>query len=86
MSAAEDQERELRIDQMTVNIEKMRSDMRWEARKFLVSAILATAAAVGAGVAIGNLIWNHPPPAPAAPVSVYQVPPGTTITTPRAAP
>jgi hypothetical protein len=86
MTGAEDKERELRIDQMTINIEKMRSDMRWETRKFLVSAILATAAAIGVGVAIGNLIWNHPPPAPAAAVSVYQVPPGTTITTPKAAP
>ncbi|MEA2745437.1 MAG: hypothetical protein QOG25_3808 [Acetobacteraceae bacterium] len=60
MSGVDDEERQLRIDQMTINIEKMRSDMRWEARKFLVSAILAMAAAVGAGVAIGNLIWNHP--------------------------
>jgi hypothetical protein len=28
----DDVERELRIEQMTVNIQKMRIDMRWEAR------------------------------------------------------
>jgi anti-sigma-K factor RskA len=64
MSDADDEERALRMDQMTVNIEKMRNDMKWEARKFLVSAILATAAAVGAGVGIGNLIWAHREPTP----------------------
>jgi anti-sigma-K factor RskA len=60
---------------MTINIEKLRFDrteqqrqradqQKWETRTFLVSAILATAAAVGAGV--GNLIWAHrgPPPPP----------------------
>jgi hypothetical protein len=88
--------RALRIDQMTVNIEKMRFDMterqkqaameqKWETRKFLVSAVLATAAAVGAGIAIGSYFANHSQP-PAAPVAVYQVPPGTTITTSKAAP
>jgi hypothetical protein len=60
---------------MTVNIEKMRGDMKWEARKFAVSAILATAAAAGAGVAIGNLIWNNP----RAPARQFVLPPGTTI-------
>ncbi len=55
---------------MALNIEKMRADMRWESRKFLVSAILATAAAVGAGVGIGNLIWGHTPPASPPPPQV----------------
>jgi len=63
----EREERQLRIDQMTVNIEKMRSDLKWETCKFALSAIIATAAAVGAGVGIGNLIWAHPqPPSPPA--------------------
>ncbi len=39
---------------MALNIEKMRVEMRWEARKFAVSAVLAVAASVGAGIAIGN--------------------------------
>lgn len=49
---------------MTVNIEKMRSDMKWEARKFLLSAVLATAAAVGAGIAIGSYFTSHSQPQP----------------------
>ena len=62
---------------MAVNIEKMRADMRWEARKFAVSAIVAAAALIGAGVGIGNLIWAHKtqplPPAPLPPI-VIQIP------------
>jgi hypothetical protein len=58
----DDEERELRCDEMTVNIEKMRSDMKWEARKFLVSTVLATAAAVGAGIAIGSYFTKGQPP------------------------
>ena len=50
------------MEQMTVNIEKMRSDMKWEARKFLLSAVLATAAAVGAGIAIGSYFAKQPGP------------------------
>jgi hypothetical protein len=69
MSDAEDEERALRMEQMTVNIEKMRSDMKWEARKFAVSAVLATAAAVGAGIAIGSYFTKQP-----APPVIIQVP------------
>jgi DNA-binding XRE family transcriptional regulator len=72
--AEERAEYQLRMDQMTVNIEKMRADLElsqkrfaddlnarqtqsnWEMRRFLVSAILAAAALVGAGVAIGNYL------------------------------
>ncbi len=65
MTTRDQEEQDLRIDQMTINIEKLRTDMKWETRKFLVSAILATAAAIGAGVGIGNLIWGHrEPPQP----------------------
>jgi hypothetical protein len=66
MSTTDDEERQLRIDQMTVNIEKMRADMRWEARKFAISAIVAAAALIGAGVAIGNYVATRPlqPPPP----------------------
>jgi hypothetical protein len=70
MPLTEDEERaehERRMDQMAVNIEKMRSDMvaqqnrlaietRWENRKFAVSAIIGAAALVGAGIAIGNYL------------------------------
>ena len=40
----EDREHELRVDQMTVNIEKLRADMRWETRKFVLQAIVAAPA------------------------------------------
>lgn len=63
---------------MTINIEKMRSDMRWEARKFFVQALVAAAALVGAGVAIGNYVASHRPTEP--PAQVIQLPPGSTIT------
>ncbi len=65
MTTRDQEAQDLRIDQMTINIEKLRNDMKWETRKLVVSAVLATAAAVGAGVGIGNLIWAHrEPPAP----------------------
>lgn len=73
MSDAEDEERALRMDQMTVNIEKMRFDMAETQRlasrdlkKFFIttgiSALLAVAAAVGAGIAIGNYLAKNQPP------------------------
>jgi hypothetical protein len=49
----------LRIDQMTVNIEKMRMEMKMEARKFLIQALFAAAACVGAGVALGRFLLFH---------------------------
>ena len=41
---------------MTVNIEKMRADMRWETKKFVVSAILVAATFLGAGGVIGGVV------------------------------
>ncbi len=52
---------ERRMDQIAVNIEKMRADMRWEAKKFAVSAVLAAAALVGAGLAIGSYFTRSTP-------------------------
>ena len=54
------EERRLRIEQMTINIDKMHADMRWETRKFVVSLLLGTAAAVGAGAALGTYIARQP--------------------------
>ena len=57
MTTERDQlEQDLRIDQMTINIEKMRSDMRWEARKFYLQAVIATATVFAAGGVVGGLI------------------------------
>jgi hypothetical protein len=39
---------------MTVNIEKMRQDMKWENRRFLVSLVVALAVAAGAGAPIAT--------------------------------
>jgi hypothetical protein len=72
--AREDEEQQLRIDQMTINIEKMQSDMRWEARKFAVSAIVAAAALLVAGVAIGNY-FTRPIPAPPPAIQAPAPPP-----------
>ena len=68
----DDEGRELRIEQMTVNIEKMRADMAAEQRKLdrdtrkfaistAISTVLAAAALVGAGVAAGNYFTRQPP-------------------------
>jgi hypothetical protein len=45
---------------MAVNIEKMRSDMRWETRKFILQlvAALGTAMAGGAGLLALILHWT----------------------------
>ncbi|HKP24022.1 MAG TPA: hypothetical protein VJV39_09165, partial [Dongiaceae bacterium] len=36
--------------------EKLRADMKWEARKFVVTAIAAAAGLIGAGVLLGRFI------------------------------
>jgi flagellar biosynthesis/type III secretory pathway M-ring protein FliF/YscJ len=65
VTTRDQEEQDLRCDQMAVNIEKMRFDIeekrrdavqqqRWETRRFLVAIVLAAAALVGAGIAIGN--------------------------------
>ena len=47
----EQREHELRVDQMTVNIEKMRKEMRYETRKFVVQLFIAIVGAFAAGAA-----------------------------------
>ncbi len=49
-------EHELRVDQMTVNIEKMRKEMAYENRKFVVQAIAGLSTAFAAGVAALGLL------------------------------
>lgn len=67
----EEREHELRVDQMAVNIEKMRKEMRYENRKFLLQALVAAAACVGAGVALANWVNSRTAPPPA----IQTVPP-----------
>jgi len=75
----EQAEYELRMAQMQQNIEKLRSDIRYESRKFMLQSLVAAAALVGAGAALGNYVANRgSPPAAQAPPSVFvYVLPGT---------
>jgi hypothetical protein len=54
----EDEERQLRIDLMTIQIERLRQEIRLENRKFIMQIIIAITAAIGAGIAIGHF-WLH---------------------------
>lgn len=53
---------------MTVNIEKMRKDMRYESRKFVLQIVATIAVSIGAGIALTNWVNSRSaiPPAPAA--------------------
>ena len=44
---------------MTIQIERLRQEMRMENRKFVVQLVLALAAAVGVGVALGRFWLFH---------------------------
>ena len=55
----DDKERQLRIDLMTIQIERLRQEMRMENRKFVVQLVLALTAAVGVGVALGRFWLFH---------------------------
>jgi hypothetical protein len=58
----DDEERQLRIDLMTIQIERLRQELRMESRKFAVQALLAAAALLIAGIAIGRFtcVLFHP--------------------------
>ncbi len=68
MTAADDvdEERSLRIELMVVQIDKTRLDikrleqeLRMENRKFVVQLIIASAALLGVGIAIGRFALFH---------------------------
>ena len=44
---------------MTIQIERIRQEMRMENRKFVVQLVLALAAAVGVGIALGRFWLFH---------------------------
>jgi hypothetical protein len=59
MTTTRDQEeQDVGIDQMTVNIEKMRADMRSENRRFLWQAIAAIGTAFAGGAAALGLLLH----------------------------
>lgn len=49
-------EQQLRIEQMTVNIEKMRADMKLEQRKFTLQLVTTMAAVAGVSLALGSFL------------------------------
>jgi hypothetical protein len=51
--------RELRIDLMTIQIERLRQEIRTENRKFIVQVTIAAAALLGVGIAIGRFWLFH---------------------------
>jgi hypothetical protein len=55
MPDRDQEEQDLRIDQMTINIEKMRLDMaqqqKWETRKFVLQLVAALGTAFAGGAA-----------------------------------
>ena len=44
---------------MTIQIERLRQELRMENRKFIVQLVIAIAASVGVGIAIGRFILSH---------------------------
>jgi hypothetical protein len=60
MMANEDaREQALRIDLMTIQIERLRQEIKMENRKFAVQILVAAAAILGVGIAIGRFGLFH---------------------------
>ncbi len=47
------------ISQVEKNIQKMNSDLKYENRRFLLQALVAAAALLGSGAAIGGFMVNY---------------------------
>jgi hypothetical protein len=58
MTTRDQEEQDLRIDQMTINIEKMRAEMAAENKRFTLQAIGVAAACVVAGATIATLVLH----------------------------
>jgi hypothetical protein len=54
-----DLENQLRVELMTTQAERLRQELRMEQRKFVVQALLAAAALLAAGIAIGRFVIFH---------------------------
>ena len=53
------------MEQMRLNIEKMRTDMRWESRKFAVQLVVGMAAVAAASATVATYVARlQPAPAP----------------------
>jgi len=65
MTSRDQEEQDLRIDQMTINIEKMRADLsmqqkqlEWETRKFILPLVASLGAACAGGAAALGLVLH----------------------------
>jgi hypothetical protein len=58
MTKRDQEEQDLRIDQMTINIEKMRADMAADTKRFVIQAIGVAAACVAAGATLATLFLH----------------------------
>lgn len=56
---SDDRERQLRIQLMTTQAERLRQEIRTENRKFVVQLVIGIAAVLAAGVAIGRFWLFH---------------------------
>lgn len=54
-----DLENQLRVELMTTQVERLRQELRMEQRKFVVQALIAAAALLAAGIAIGRFVIFH---------------------------
>jgi hypothetical protein len=59
MNDAGDTEQQLRIDLMTIQIERLRQEIKTENRKFTVQLLIAAAAILAAGIALGRFVFFH---------------------------
>jgi hypothetical protein len=58
VTGRDQEEQDPRIDQMTINIEKMRADMRLENKRFFWQAVTAMGTAFAGGAALLGLILH----------------------------
>ncbi len=63
------------IEQMRLNSGKLRHDLRTDSRKFILQALVAAAACVGAGVALANWVNSRAAPPPAVQAAPPQATP-----------
>jgi hypothetical protein len=54
MADEDTREQELRIDLMTIQIERLRQEIKMENRKFILQIVVAGAALLGVGIAVGR--------------------------------
>jgi hypothetical protein len=54
-----DLENQLRVELMTTQVERLRQELKMEQRKFVVQALIAAAALLAAGIAIGRFVIFH---------------------------